>query len=105
MWSLLKEEFKKRITRRTTLYFFIIVLQHALYTTLIVAYLKVVLNLDNTVIGFIYVVWLLVVVPGSITGGVLADKYGRKVPLYLFLIALLFASLAPVFVSDFILFS
>lgn len=100
LWSLLKEEFKKQITRRTTLYFFIIVLQHALYTTLMVAYLKVVLNLDNTFIGFLYVLWLLVVVPGSITGGVLADKYGRKMPLYFFLIALLFASLAPVFVSD-----
>jgi len=100
VWSLIKQEFKKRITRLTTFYFFIIVLQHALYSTLIVAYLKIVLNLDNTFIGLIYVFWLIVVIPGSIMGGVLADKYGRKIPLYLFLIALMVASIIPIFFSD-----
>jgi len=103
MWSLIKQEFKKRITRLTTLYFFIIVLQHALYITLIVAYLKIVLNLDNTFIGFLYVFWLVVVIPGSITGGVLADKYGRKLPLYIFLIALMIASITPIFFTNFYL--
>ena len=101
IWSLLKQEFKKRITRLTTFYFFVIVLQHALYSSLILAYLKIVLNLDNTFIGLIYVFWLAVVIPGSITGGVLADKYGRKVPLYLFLISLMIASITPIFFSSF----
>ena len=103
VWSLIKQEFKKRITKLTTLYFFIIVLQHALYITLIVAYLKVVLNLDNTFIGFLYVFWLIVVIPGSIIGGVLADKYGRKIPLYIFLIALMVASITPIFFTNFYL--
>lgn len=103
VWSLLKQEFKKRITQVTTTYFFIIVLHHALYSTVILAYLKIVLELDNTFIGFLYVFWLLVVIPGSITGGVLADRYGRKTPLYAFLIALSIASIIPLFVSDFYL--
>jgi len=103
VWSLLKQEFKKRITQVTTTYFFIIVLQHALYSTVILAYLKIVLQLDNTFIGLLYVFWLIVVIPGSITGGVLADRYGRKTPLYAFLIALLIASVIPLFVSNFYL--
>ena len=103
VWSLLKQEFKKRITQVTTTYFFIIVLQHALYSTVILAYLKIVLQLDNTFIGLLYVFWLTVVIPGSITGGVLADRYGRKTPLYAFLIALVIASLIPLFVTDFYL--
>jgi len=85
LWSLIKQEFKKRTTRLTTLYFFIIVLQCALITTLILLYLKTVLKLDNTFIGLIYALWLVVVIPGSITGGVLADKYGRRPPLYILL--------------------
>ena len=101
MWSLIKQEFKKRITRLTTLYFFIIVLQHALFTTMITIYLKTVLNLDSTFIGFIYTFWLVVVIPGSIAGGVLADKYGRKFTLYIFLIALIIASITPIFFSNF----
>lgn len=103
MWSLIKQEFKKRTTQLTTLYFFIIVLQHAFYSTLIVIYLKTVLHLESTYIGMIYALWLIVVIPGSIAGGVLADKYGRRLPLYVFLIALMIASLTPIFVSNFYL--
>jgi len=101
--SLIKQEFKKRETRLTTLYFFIIVLQHFLYGALIVAYLKIALNLDNYYIGFIYAFWLVVVIPGSIVGGLLADKYGRKFPLYIFLIALMISSITPIFFSNFYL--
>ncbi len=103
MWSLIKQEFKKRTTQLTTIYFFIIVLQIALYTTLILLYLKTVLNLDNTIIGLIFALWLIVVIPGSITGGLLADKYGRKLPLYILLFALIIASIIPIFFSNFYL--
>ncbi len=103
MWSLIKEEFKKRTTRLTTLYFFIIVLQHALFSTLILLYLKTVFDLNNTTIGLIYALWLVVVIPGSLVGGVLADKYGRRLPLYIFLFALIIASVTPLFVSNFYL--
>ena len=100
IWALIKQEFKKQTTRLTTLYFFIIVLQIALYTTLILLYLKTVLKLDNTIIGLMYTVWLVVVIPGSITGGILVDKYGRRLPLYILLIALMLASVTPVLFSS-----
>lgn len=100
IWGLVKKEFKKSITRRTVLYFFIIVLQHALYFTFLVLYLKVILNFDDVFIGYIFAFWLIVVVPGSLLGGVIADKFGRKKPLYLFLIMLMISSVIPIFLTD-----
>jgi len=101
IWSLIKQEFSKSITKVTVMYFFTIVLHHALYFTLLVIYLKTFLNLDDMFIGFIFAFWLVAVIPGSIFGGFLADKYGRKLPLYIFLICLLIFSVIPIFTSDF----
>ena len=101
IWSLIKQEFKKSITRRTVSYFFIIPLHHALYFTLLVIYLKTFLNLDDTSIGLLYAFWLVAVIPGSFIGGMLSDKYGRKVPLFIFLLCLLVTSVVPIIISDF----
>jgi MFS family permease len=103
MWSLIKKEFRKWTTRLTTLYFFVIVLQHALFFTFLILYLKVILNMDDTFIGVLFAIWLVVVIPGSITGGVLSDRYGRKRPLYIFLVVLMISSVTPIFLSDFVL--
>jgi len=103
IWSLIKTEFRKSITKVTVLYFFTIVLHHALYFTLLVIYLKTFLNLDDMFIGLIFAFWLVAVIPGSIIGGFLADKYGRKLTLYIFLTGLLIFSVIPIFTSDFYL--
>ena len=103
IWSLIKQEFGKKITRLTTLYFFIIVLHPAFYFTLIIFYLKTILNVEDTFIGLIYAFWLIAVVPGSIIGGILADKYGRKIPLYIFLIFLMIFSVTPIIIFDYYL--
>jgi len=103
MWQLIKQEFQKRITRLTTFYFFVIVLHHALFSSVVLLYLKVVLNLDDTFIGIVFAAWVVVVIPGSIVGGILVDRYGRKKPLYLLLIALLISSVTPIFISEFYL--
>lgn len=103
IWSLIKQEFSKKITKLTTLYFFTIVLHPALYFTILVIYLKTTLNFDDTFIGFIFAFWLISVIPGSIVGGFLADKYGRKLTLYIFLFCLLIFSVAPIIISDYYL--
>jgi len=100
IWPLIKQEFRKRTTKLTTLYFFTIVLHPSLYFTLILIYLKTVLNFDDTFIGLIYAFWLVAVIPGSIIGGILADKYGRKLPLYIFLISLMIFSVTPIVISN-----
>jgi len=102
IWSIIRKEFKKMTTRLTTLYFFVIVLQHALFFTFLVLYLKVVLDLNDTSIGVLFALWLVMVVPGSIVGGVLSDKYGRKRPLYIFLIIVMIFSVTPIFLLDYI---
>jgi MFS family permease len=101
MWKIIKEEFRKKITRITVLYFFTIVLQHALFFTLLVIYLKNFLNLDDMTVGFLFAFWLIAVFPGSIMGGILADKYGRKNTLIIFLIALMIFSVIPIYLTDY----
>lgn len=103
IWPLIKQEFRKRVTQLTTIYFFVIVLHHALFTTLALLFLKVVLNLDDMFIGVLFALWLVVVIPGSISGGLLVDKFGRKRPLYFFLVILMVSSVTPIFISDFTL--
>jgi MFS family permease len=103
IWHLIKQEFKKKITKLTVIYFFIIVLHHSLYFTFLVLYLKVFLDLNDILIGIIFALWLIVVLPGSFIGGGLSDKFGRKKPLYFFLIMLAISSVTPIFISNFYL--
>jgi MFS family permease len=103
IWHLVKQEFGKKITRITTFYFFIFVLFQAFYSTILVIYLKTSLNFDDTFIGFLYAFWLISVIPGSIIGGILADKFGRKIPLYVFLIFMIILSITPIIINNFYL--
>jgi PAT family beta-lactamase induction signal transducer AmpG len=99
IWSIIKEEFKKKQTRFTTLYFFIIVLNPSLLMTLIVLYAKTVLFWDDMFIALVAVTLLMIgTIPGSIVGGVMADKFGRKTTLFIFLTLIMISSLSLMFI-------
>jgi len=95
VWSLIKKEFKYKSTKLTTLYIFIVTLNPSLIMALLVIIGKTVFLWEDTFIALIGVLILLVAtIPGSIIGGILADKFGRKITLYIsILIALVFSAL------------
>jgi MFS family permease len=101
IWPLIKEEFSKKSTKLTTLYFLISVLNPALLLTLIVLYAKTVLLWEDTFIALVGIILLIGgTIPGSIIGGFMADKFGRKSTLYIFLIASMIFSVALIFTTD-----
>ena len=101
IWPLIKEEFRKKSTRYTTLYFFISVLSPALLLTIIVIYAKTVLLWDDTFIALVGIILLFGgTIPGSLIGGFFADKFGRKKTLYIFLILSIFFSISLMFTTD-----
>jgi MFS family permease len=92
---LVKQEFSKKSTRRATFYLFIIALHPSLILSLFVIIGKTVLYWDDTFIALTGVLSLFVgTIPGGILGGFIADKIGRKKPLYFFLPMLVLTSLA-----------
>ncbi len=101
IWSLIKQEFSYKPIKLTTLYFLIIVLNPSLITTLLVIFAKTILLWDDTFIALTGIVSLLGgTIPGSLLGGHIADKIGRKLTLYIFLLSLLIFSAIPIFFLD-----
>ena len=98
--KLVKNEFKKKLTLKTSIYVFFSSLQPGIFTALIVIYAKEMLNIDDYTIGLISAVLILAIVPGAYIGGILSDKYGRKFPLFIFLIILSISSLGFIFTKD-----
>jgi MFS family permease len=101
IWPLIKQEFKQKPTQLTTLYFFIIVLNPSLLFALIVLYAKTVLLWDDAFIAIVGVILFVIgTLPGSIIGGILADKLGRKKALYLFLFLIMIFSTSLIIVPN-----
>jgi PAT family beta-lactamase induction signal transducer AmpG len=101
IWPLIKEEFSKKSTRYTTLYFLFSVLSPALLLTIIVLYAKTVLIWDDTFIALVSIILLFGgTIPGSLLGGFLADKFGRKSTLYIFLILSIIFSISLIFTTN-----
>ena len=98
---LVKQEFSKKSTRRSTLYLFLIALHPSLILSLFVIIGKTVLNWDDTFIAFTGILSLFAgTIPGGIIGGIAADKIGRKKPLYFLLPTLILSSLAIIYLIN-----
>ena len=101
LWSLIKQEFSFKATRLFTTYQLIIVLNPSLINSLLVIIGKTVLLWEDTFLALTGVISLFFgTIPGSIIGGILADRMGRKRSLVIFLSLMLIVSLIPVFTFD-----
>jgi MFS family permease len=92
--KLLVEEFKKKNTQLVTLLFPISAISFGLLTIVVPQYMNDVLLLKIGQIGLITAIGPIATVFGNIVGGFMADHWGRKKSLYVFLgVNLIFASL------------
>ena len=98
IWRLIKQEFRKKPTQLTSLYFVLSILNPGLLTALVVLFAKTILLWEDTFIAFTGVLVLFIgTIPGSIIGGVMADRIGRKKTLFIFLFITLFWTVQPIF--------
>jgi len=92
--KLLVLEFKKKNTILISIFGFFSAMNFGILLFIIPEYMMNVLNLDVAQIGLMSSLFPIATVIGAVTGGVMADKWGRKKTLAIFLIgALIFTSL------------
>ena len=83
--SILKEEFKKRSTQLIALYSSVQGIGFGLLIFAIPLYMKTILQMNVGQIGLVMSVYPITLVIGSLLGGTLADKWGRKRVMYIFI--------------------
>ena len=89
---LLVQEFKKKNTIIISIFGFLAAMNFGILLFIIPEYMMNVLKLDVAQIGIITSLFPIGVVIGAITGGVMADKWGRKKTLTIFLIGSMICS-------------
>ena len=83
--SLLKEEFKKRTTQFIAFFSGVIGIFTGLLLFVIPLYMKTILQMDVGQIGLVTAIYPSTLVIGSLLGGALADRWGRKMILFIFI--------------------
>jgi MFS family permease len=82
--SLVLEEFKKRTTLLIALFGFLGAIPYGLLLFIIPLYMKTILHMDIGQIGLITTIYPITMVIGSLFSGPLADRWSRKIVLYIF---------------------
>lgn len=90
--SIVISEFKKKNTRIVALFGFVAAMNFGMMIMIIPEYMMTALELDVIQTGLITTLFPIATVLGAITGGTLADRWGRKKTLYIFLSGALIAS-------------
>jgi MFS family permease len=91
--TLLIKEFKKKNTQLITLLTFISGLQFGMLIFIIPEYMTNVLLLNKIQIGLLTAIYPISIVIGTIIGGSISDKYGRKKIIYISLVILLVSTI------------
>lgn len=100
---ILKTEFKISLNQLSSIYFFIVALNPGLIGAIIIIYANIVLNLSSTQIGVLSSAMLFFIIPGSLIGGIITDKFGRIKILYLLIGLNILFSVFLIFVFNWIL--
>jgi MFS family permease len=95
--ALLIGEFKKRTTQLVSIFAPIFAINSGILMLLIPLYMKTVLQLDIAQIGLIVAIFPATKVIGAFFGGVITDKWGRKITLYIFMGISIFFSASLIF--------
>jgi len=83
--SLLVKEFKKKTTQLIALFAPIVAISYGFLQFAIPLFSKIILNLDIAQIGVIVGINSAMIAVGSLIGGGITDKFGRKTSLYIFI--------------------
>ena len=83
--SVLLKEFKNKVIQKISIYASLIAISSGILTISIPLYLRNSLNLDVSQVGFMAALVPLMIAPGNIIGGIMADKIGRKKSIFIFI--------------------
>ncbi|UCF49539.1 MAG: MFS transporter, partial [Thermoplasmatales archaeon] len=100
MVKLLFSEFKKKTTLLVSLFAPLAYMNCGILFFIIPIYLDIYLGLDISQIGFITAIFTLAVAFGSIVGGAIADKLGRKNTLYIMLSTSIISSALLIYANN-----
>ena len=103
--SLLKQEFKKRNTQLVTLISVLNGLCIGILLFVIPLYMKIILHMDIGQIGLMMTIYPITFIIGSLIGGVLTDRWGRKIVLYIFVSTGIICYPALIFTNLWIIFA
>ena len=84
--SLLVGEFKKKTTQFIAVFAPLLLISVGLLTFAVPLYMSTSLQLDVSQIGLIASIFPISMVVGALIGGVMSDRWGRKNPLYVFIV-------------------
>jgi MFS family permease len=87
--SILKQEFKKRNTQIVSLFLFVSSVGYGLLVFVIPLFMKTVLHMEIGQIGLVTTIYPVTMVIGSLIGGAMADRWSRKIVLFIFCSALI----------------
>jgi MFS family permease len=102
---LLIAEFKKKTTILVTIFGGIAAINFGMLMFVIPEYMRHVLHLETIHLGLIAAAFPIATVIGAILGGTLADKFGRKNTLFVFLSSMIISSAALIFVNSWEIFA
>ena len=88
--TVLKNEFKKKKTQLISIFALLLFVGMGVIGLAVPLYFKIIFQLDVAQIGLISSIYPMMVAAGSLVGGGMADKFGRKITCYIFIISSIF---------------